>query len=425
MRGLLRAATVAALLSDGAAAVEFHGYLRSAFGGNSQGGSQVCFGVPGMDYKFRLGNECDTYGELELRDSIYRDDNGVEFRADAMLAFFRPGDLSDATAYENRVRLPNLWFEARNLPFLSGASAWMGVRYYRRHDVHPLDLFYWNPSGLGTGVEEIRLGPGKLAVAVFRTPHDDPLRVTWRPDVRVYAIPTNRDGKLELGVDLGWVSDQGASEAPGRMKLSPWFTVEHVQEHLLGGSNRLAVQYAMGSLAGMGGNDNNANVNPEATSSSTQLRIVEMFQFQPVRQVSGALVFVFQRKNRVGERPFAATPVAGDSSTSFGVELRPAWHFSDYFKVQGDFGYASSRPRAPGSEARGLFKATLAPTVVAGGSFWSRPELRFFATWASWNAAAQGAGIVGSCPPAAGGPASPFGCDLSGLSFGAQVEAWW
>jgi maltoporin len=410
------------LLAEGASAVELHGYLRNAFGGNSQGGSQVCFGVPGMDYKFRLGNECDTYGELEIRETVAKA-GGAEFRFDGMLAFYRPGDLSDAAGYENKFRLPNLYFQALNVPFLGGASAWLGARYYRRHDAHSMDFFYWNPSGLGGGFEDIGLGPGKLAVAVFRTPDDNPLRVTFRSDLRMYGIPLNPDGALELGVDLGYVSDQAGSQGRDRMKVSPWFTVEHVQSKLLGGSNRLAFQYAMGSLAGMGGNDNNANVDPDATSSATQFRIVEMFQFQPVARLSGVLVFVFQSKTRVGEKPAAATPLPGDSSTSFGFELRPGYHFNDLGKIQADLGYASYKPKG-GGDVRRLFKATLAPTLVAGGSFWSRPELRLFATWASWNGAAQSAGLAGSCSPA-GVPAAPFACDTSGLSFGAQVEAWW
>jgi maltoporin len=411
------------LLAEGAWAVELHGYLRNSFGGNTQGGSQVCYGVPGMDYKFRLGNECDTYGELEFRDTASTV-SGAEFRFDGMIAFFRPGDLSDIGAnYENKVRLPNLYVQASKVPFLGGASVWLGARYYRRHDVHPLDFFYWNPSGLGGGFEDIGLGPGKLAVALFRTPDDNPLRVTFRADVRMYEIKVNPDGALEVGVDVGLVSDQASSQGPGRMKVSPWFTVEHVQSKLFGGSNRLAFQYAMGSLAGMGGNDNNANVNPDATSDSRQFRIVEMFQFQPIERVSGALVFVFQSKDRVAEKPAATPALAGDSSTSFSVELRPAYHFNQFFKIQADLGYASLTPKG-GGDARSLFKATLAPTLVAGGSFWSRPELRVFATWAGWNDAAQIAGLAGSCSTA-GVPSAPFACDTTGFSFGAQVEVWW
>src|SRR5713226_9714348 len=207
-----RVVAVGMLLADGVSAVELHGYLRTAFGGNSQGGSQVCFGVPGMDYKFRFGNECDTYGELEFRESVYKDPAGVEFKFYGMLAFYRPGDLSDARSYENRLRLPNLWLEAKKVPFLGGASAWIGTRYYRRHDLHTLDFFYWNPSGLGGGFEDIGLGFGKLALAVFRTPDDNSLRVTWRPELRVYGVPLNPGGTIELGLDIGYVSDQPNSE---------------------------------------------------------------------------------------------------------------------------------------------------------------------------------------------------------------------
>src|SRR4029077_20933282 len=36
---------------------EFHGYFRSGYGGNSEGGQQVAFQAPGADAKYRLGNE--------------------------------------------------------------------------------------------------------------------------------------------------------------------------------------------------------------------------------------------------------------------------------------------------------------------------------------------------------------------------------
>src|SRR5262249_8539541 len=45
-------------------AFEFHGYFRSGYGLNSQGGQQVAFQAPGAGAKYRLGNEAETYGEL-------------------------------------------------------------------------------------------------------------------------------------------------------------------------------------------------------------------------------------------------------------------------------------------------------------------------------------------------------------------------
>src|SRR5499427_4514947 len=43
---------------------EFHGYFRSGYGLNSEGGQQVAFAAPGAGAKYRLGNEAETYGEL-------------------------------------------------------------------------------------------------------------------------------------------------------------------------------------------------------------------------------------------------------------------------------------------------------------------------------------------------------------------------
>ena len=45
-------------------AFEFHGYLRSGVGLNSEGGQMVAFQAPGAPAKYRLGNEAETYGEF-------------------------------------------------------------------------------------------------------------------------------------------------------------------------------------------------------------------------------------------------------------------------------------------------------------------------------------------------------------------------
>jgi hypothetical protein len=43
---------------------EFHGYFRSGYGLNGNGGQQVAFQAPGAGAKYRLGNEAETYGEF-------------------------------------------------------------------------------------------------------------------------------------------------------------------------------------------------------------------------------------------------------------------------------------------------------------------------------------------------------------------------
>jgi hypothetical protein len=51
-------------LQEKVSAFEFHGYFRSGYGLNSEGGQQVAFEAPGAGAKYRLGNEAETYGEF-------------------------------------------------------------------------------------------------------------------------------------------------------------------------------------------------------------------------------------------------------------------------------------------------------------------------------------------------------------------------
>src|SRR5512147_1395373 len=64
--------------------VEFHGYLRSGVGTTSEGGDQKCFQI--APTKYRLGNECETYGELALSAPFGKSDGGPWAKYNLMLA---------------------------------------------------------------------------------------------------------------------------------------------------------------------------------------------------------------------------------------------------------------------------------------------------------------------------------------------------
>jgi maltoporin len=448
-----------------ASAVDFHAYLRSGIAGNSKGGNQVCFQAPGNDYKFRLGNECENYAELEFDQSIYKDKSGVEFKYVGMLAYITPpaadfegfvsggaatinsGTLTPtpnrvALANGNQIALRQNWVGA-TFPQWGNTTWWIGKRYYKRNDIHMIDYFYWDPSGPGAGVEDIDVGIGKVAIAVFQNKQYgaagsadtvENRSTIWRPDIRIYGIPLGKNGQLELGVDLFYTVAQSGDlvgtgntvpatgtpvpavpvKTPGYQQLSPWFTIQHTQSNFLGGVNKLAVQYATGSAAPM--NQSPQYGNP---SGSWQFRAVEHLVFQPSSEVSGAFVVTYQDVHK----RFNAT----DTGKLFGIGIRPAYHFNDYFKVQLDAGYNLVKPDV-GSD-RNLFKITLAPTLVpatgAGGAFFTRPELRLYGTYATWNTAAKNAGIVGQSSCATSNTStSVFDCDTNGFNFGAQVETW-
>ena len=65
-------------------AVEFTGYVRSGIGGADTGGTQQCFQLPGAQSKYRLGNECEQYIELDLRHDLATLDDGSVLSVEGM-----------------------------------------------------------------------------------------------------------------------------------------------------------------------------------------------------------------------------------------------------------------------------------------------------------------------------------------------------
>jgi maltoporin len=428
--------TILALLVTGAAAsgsaaapaLEFHGYFRDPLAFNSRGGGQVCFQLPGSEFKARLGNECDHYWELTLGATVYQDASGLEAKVEFMPAYgllvTEPTGRAGSGYATGSVYTQQMWASLK-VPQLGGAVFWAGQRYYRRKNVESDDWFYWNPyqGKTASGVEEVNVGFGKLAVNVGRTegvgsftaPADVVQGTYVHPEARVYSIPVNRDGTLEAGLDLLVAVDQGGALGPDRARVSPWFTVEHEQQKLWGGFNRVTFQWASGAAASM----SPAPVSG-ATSRPRQWRVIEQLMFGPVPQVSGQLFLLYQDQ----EDLLGGLEARGSGARIYTAELRPAYHFTDWFKVQADVFWQALDVKGASGPAAQLVKVTVAPTLVAGRGFLARPELRLFATWGFWNdaAVALGTALDPGHPAMASGA---FGDATHGLVIGVHVEGWW
>jgi maltoporin len=404
--------TAAVLLSWGgaASAVDFHGYFRSGIGWGSKDGGQTCFTLPGVpgNGNFRLGNECETYGEAAFDQNLFDGKDGVKFDYHIMFAYVarQQEDFENLSQNNNQFALRQNWAEAKNLPFLAGGSAWIGKRYYQRHDVHINDFFYWDASGPGAGVENIKLGGDlKASFAVFRANgnnfNNDPNRnANTRYDARVHGINLGALGSLEAGVQFNSADSNNPNAKDGTA-----FVIEHSLP-LLGGVNKL--------FATVGNDSANApffafpNNTPGNQDGSWGIQDTLQWQISP--QFSGmAVAGMFDFKNNY-------------KWTYLGV--RPVWHFTDYFKLQGEIGTNRIKPDSQ-SQTSKLDKFTIAPTIVAGRGFWARPELRFFYTYAKWNNKARDGVFGPNAGVVAGGVNGPYGTNTKGSTYGFQVEAWW
>src|SRR5215813_1714304 len=411
-------------------ALDFHGYVRTGIAGSGAGGQQQCFQAPNADFKFRLGNECETYLETQFDQPMYKDRSGLEFKFSTMISY-KTSQQQDYQAIPggeqpNELAVRQVWVGAV-VPGLNNALFWAGKRYFQRQDVHMIDFFYWDASGPGAGIEDIDLKWFKGAVSAFQNHNGQ--RQMWRTDFRVYGVPLPAElGTIMAGIDLFFDSTpHGSTAADSRSKISPMLNVQHTY-NLLGGRNKLTFQYGTGSATPLNNYPQFDNSNGNGDLDSRQYRVVEDLVINPFDQFSMGFTFVYaDYKNRYyGNNPANNTQTY-NTAHELAVGARPIYHFSDLVSLAVEAGYQSLTPQGgTDQDARALVKVTPAliihPAPGPGGAYFTRPEIRLFLTYASWNDAAQRDGIFGQNTCATTSQSTGvYNCDKHGVTFGAQA----
>jgi maltoporin len=409
------------------------------------GGRMVCFSLAnpqGLVAKYRLGNECEVWSETHFTFVTYVGDDGVVSRVHFMPTVFIPttniGYSPTATVVSPQpytsstgatLSFPNLYVDLEGISWLHGGTAWIGTRYYKRESVYINDFFYWNPSGVGGGVEDIELGKDlRLSVAVFaldgdpaQAPSPSPqlpaqISLGFRGDVQLRGIKPTDSSEIQLGFQyLADFSNPVASvdsygvTTPNKTYNGWGATAQYVQK-LLGGDNKLAVQYGVGGGTGFGTLSRfyYPDFSLTTDTSVSRFRVVDVLTIQPVDWLGGQADVIYQYDHN-----FLASP--GLNTTWYSAGGRASWAPFDHFKLLGEIGYDRAK-RGPG-DAQWLTKVTIAPALTAGRGFLSRPELRVFYTWAEWNDAASPAGVDS-------GGLYRSGILRTGSMFGLQAETW-
>lgn len=371
----------AAAMAADTGAFSTSGYFRAGTGTASKNSARACYGLAGAGLKYRLGNECDIYGEIDLATSFKAD--AVEYSVHVMPTLWNPGTDSGSASWG----LGQLFVEGKGFDFAPGVKFWAGKRYYGRSDIHINDTKYTVQDGVGGGAHGIDLGVGKLGIAYFRDDGNGTTPMN-RLNLELGEVAVNPGGKLRFVT--GFTSagfDGGKSGAAA--------TVQHDQSVDGVGGNTLWLQYAQGS-ANLNTNFGNAT----AGSDVKGFRVTDAFNWQLGAFGGQAMASFAQNK-----------ATAGDSTLAT-VGGRVSYALTKNFKLVGEAGYSQLKPE--GQATQKLTKLTIAPTIAAGPGFWNRPELRLYATTAKWNEAA-GANTANGLPAG----------KTSGTSVGVQVEMWW
>src|SRR6516164_5087453 len=245
---------------------EFHGYFRSGYGLNSQGGQQVAFQAPGADAKYRLGNEAETYGEFIFVNNWLNPERSSDkawMKTEVMIE----ANTTNSASYANfandigndQFRLREAFVEVGNV-FESqpGAKFWAGERYYRRQHVEINDFYPLDMSGYGGGVEDWSLfGRAKMAVAFLSGARPDIITQNGvlaksNIDVRIYDV------KGPLGLWAGWfdfATSKGGTTVGGTpLPAVPTthgyaFGLRHHRLEWHGGYHLFSIQYGTGAAS--------------------------------------------------------------------------------------------------------------------------------------------------------------------------------
>lgn len=378
------------LAAGGAHAVDYTGYFRAGPGLTSGNASRACYGLnsgsSGM--KYRLGNECDFYGEFQLSQGFQKD--GIRYKAVLMVNHYTGATEPAAGKNDDRkLNVEQMYAEATGFDIAPDATFWIGRERGRRGDVHIVDTFFTEMMGVGAGIKGQPLGPGKLGVAFYRT-DSDAAKPGNRLNVEYVDMPTGAGGALNFFGTLTKGDFNGGTNGAG-------LSLRHDQKNLFGSGldNTLWLQYAQGSTAL---NSNFGDLG--AGSAAKSWRIVESVAFQKGALGGQALLLLASEKNG-----------AGLKTNSASVGGRMSYALTKHFKFVGELGVSQYKPQ--GGQTARLTKITLAPTLSVDGGFWSRPEFRLYVTRAQWNTAAGN--VTGQ---------AAYADRTSGTSYGAQVE-WW
>ena len=409
--------------------VEFHGYARSGLlvgdsGSGTEGGPYVSPAGATGGAVGRLGNEPDTYVEVNLEKKA-KLDSGATTRFKVMMADGQRS-YNDWTGSSSSLNIRQAFAEIGALPSFKGAfkdaTLWAGKRFDRDNfDIHWLDSDIIFLAGTGAGAYDIKWGDkGHSNLSVYGRSYGEIDNVN--SDVQSYIYTANNYyGPWQWMLSGLRARDNDAksnSGSDGSIKVADkgyhTMLAYHGQSFfgLRDGSFKSALLYGQGlggEVKGLGSDgalSEDASTVRFATYGTTDLG--GNWSLAPA-------ILAQQSKDRY---------VKGDDYRWATLNARLMQGFTENFALayEASYQYMDLDPNGYNSlEAvdGGFYKLTLAPTFKAGdiGNFFSRPELRVFATYMNWDKDLDnyaGTDSFGKTGFEAGGQ----------WNFGVQMETW-
>ncbi len=411
--------------------IDISGYFRAGYGRSDAGGPQTAFGIPGVA-KYRLGNEAENYGELAFSKTFFGADyfssdaaDGPIAQTNVRLAFYNPYR-NYGSGSNTDVSLPETWASVANvIPDMPEAKFWAGSRFYRRHDIHINDFYFWDMSGGGGGIEDVPLGEGKFALAWIgdgaesaiysRLGNQDPINQAGFSkgnfDLRWYDWPLF-GGEGEIGLvyanadsgttSTGVVADSSRGAALSLVRTKKGFLDPeslHKSSLQIGSGPAKTLTSGFETFT-----DPTGTYIRQDSEESWRFRATDQLVIKPSEQFAIGSALIYQFTDYGGNAPDQHWVSAG---------IRPIWFINDWFNIALETGVDWTSDSLTG-ESGVLGKITLAPQISLGSEFFTRPVIRGFITYAQWSDGLEGS--VGGLD---------YADATSGFTWGLQMESWW
>ncbi|PMH46079.1 maltoporin [Vibrio sp. 10N.286.49.B3] len=348
---------------------------------------------------YRLGNELNWW-EAGVKADVWRQ-NDMYFDTTIYLGS------GDAWGDVSTIQL---WSAGHGLiEGQSNAKIWAGERFYRRHEVHMIDVKYWDTSSTGIGIEDWDLGFGNGHIA-WMAPNSssDDGRSLHNIDMRVSDISISDSAALTFG--LNYVTAQNSSYDDSNITTSGVMLSALYQQGWQYGSNTFAFQYGTDALAGglmSAEGASNRKYSTGVDHDGSSWRIFNSGDLNVNDEFQVMYSIAYQDKNLDNN----------DGEKWFSVGARPQFSWNEYMATAVEVGYETVEAQN-GAGTNDMYKATIAQIFQAGKGVWARPAVRIFATYSESTNEWDRDGAYGSAT-------SMNSQTTDEVTFGFNVETWW
>ncbi len=414
------------------------GYIRTGVGRSEGNATQAHFQMPGALNKYSLGNQADTYGELQFDYTHYlNDDKSKSLDVVWMTSIYEDFGTKSKMSFNFTEQL---YLRVNNL-FGWGETIWGGNRFYDRRAIHMLDRQWINPGqkGWGFGIENLlkKDSPEDLKFAVWRFKNKDVTSYinnerdnlyNYTADVRWVHKPLSETLKLNMAMNYSYRASNENLGYEGRHGFGLFSWLDYNKANI---TNTTAVLFRQGAnvstdhWSGISYSENMSNTNyvTNDLSKAYSLEVNNEFLYDDHDRWAVNFITMAVARN-YGTKPYNYVDGekqyiegAGKMMYWLSAGARSSYYLSKYFRLTFEYSHEYIDNRQ--LDARGhLNRLTFSPEFSLKKGMFSRPALRPFVSYSQWSDSLKG--HIGHSPNGA-----PYAKSTSGLTYGLQFEIWW